>query len=137
MTERQLERVYRDYIACLNRRDLSALERYVQECATHNGRPIGLSGYRQMLEQNFDDIPDLHFNLELLVVNPPYVASRLRFNCTPRATFMNLDVGGVKVSFAENVFYEFAAAKIARVWSVIDKAAIEAQLRSHHDERDA
>jgi len=34
------------------------------------------------------------------------------------------------VSFAENVFYEFKSYKIASVWSVIDKAAIEAQLPS-------
>jgi predicted ester cyclase len=32
------------------------------------------------------------------------------------------------VSFAENVFYKFKLSKIASVWSVIDKAAIEAQL---------
>jgi predicted ester cyclase len=32
------------------------------------------------------------------------------------------------VSFVENVFYEFRNGKIAQVWSVIDKAAIEAQL---------
>ena len=31
-------------------------------------------------------------------------------------------------SFAENVFYEVRNGKIAQVWSVIDKAAIEAQL---------
>ena len=130
MTKDQLERAYRDYITCLNARDLSGLERYVDEGATHNGRPLGLSGYRQMLEKDFADIPDLRFNIELLVVDPPYVASRLHFQCTPRATFMNLNVGGVRVSFAENVFYEFRAEKIARVWSVIDKAAIEAQLMS-------
>jgi len=135
VTTDQLERVYRDYIACLNRRDLSGLERYVHASATHNDRPLGLSGYRAMLEQDFADIPDLRFNIELLVVSPPYVASRLRFHCTPRATFMNLDVRGVKVSFTENVFYEFAAQKITRVWSVIDKAAIEAQLSSHHGEK--
>ena len=128
MTHDQLERVYRDYIACLNGRDLSRLERYVDEGATHNGRPLGLSGYREMLEKDFADIPDLRFNIELIVVDPPYVASRLHFECTPRATFMNLNVGGVRVSFAENVFYEFREEKIARVWSVIDKAAIEAQL---------
>ena len=130
MAKDRLERVYRDYIACLNGRDLSGLERYVDEGATHNGRPLGLSGYREMLEQDFADIPDLRFNIELLVVDPPYVASRLHFQCTPRATFMNLNVGGVRVSFAENVFYEFKEEKIARVWSVIDKAAIEAQLMS-------
>jgi predicted ester cyclase len=32
------------------------------------------------------------------------------------------------VSFAENVFYEFRSGKVWQVWSVIDKAAIEAQL---------
>ena len=128
MTKNQLERVYRDYIACLNRRDLSGLERYVDEGAIHNGRALGLSGYREMLEQDFANIPDLRFNIELLVANPPYVASRLLFECTPIAAFMNLHVGGVRVSFAENVFYEFKEEKIVRVWSVIDKAAIEAQL---------
>ena len=30
--------------------------------------------------------------------------------------------------FAENVFYQFRDERIAEVWSVIDKAAIEAQL---------
>lgn len=132
MTKDRLESVYRDYIACLNGRDLSGLERYVDEGATHNGRPLGVSGYREMLERDFADIPDLRFNIELLVVDPPYVASRLHFQCTPRADFMNLHVGGIEVSFAENVFYEFMEAKISRVWSVIDKAAIEAQLMSRH-----
>jgi predicted ester cyclase len=32
------------------------------------------------------------------------------------------------VSFSENVLYEFDDGKIRNVWSVIDKAAIEAQL---------
>lgn len=132
MTKDRLERVHRDYIACLNRRDLSALERYVDEGASHNGRLLGLSGYRAMLAQDFSDIPDLRFDIELLVVDPPYVSSRLHFDCTPRASFMHLDVGGARVSFAENVFYEFRGEKIVRVWSVIDKAAIEAQLMSRH-----
>jgi predicted ester cyclase len=37
-------------------------------------------------------------------------------------------VNGKRVSFTENVFYEFRADKIVQVWSAIDKAAIEAQL---------
>jgi len=32
------------------------------------------------------------------------------------------------VSFTENVFYEFRDERIEKVWSVIDKAAIESQL---------
>lgn len=119
---------YRDYIACLNRRELETLDRHVREDVTHNGRPLGVAGYRQMLEKDFADIPDLHFRIELLVVDPPYVSSRLRFDCTPKGRFLDLDIDGSRVSFAENVFYEYADGRIAHVWSIIDKPAIEAQL---------
>jgi predicted ester cyclase len=52
----------------------------------------------------------------------------LGFDCAPKGTFLDLPVNGKRIRFAENVFYEFRDAKIARVWSVIDKAAIEAQI---------
>jgi SnoaL-like polyketide cyclase len=60
--------------------------------------------------------------------SPPLVAARLAFRCSPKGKFLGLSVNGRMVSFAENVFYEFRLSKIASVWSVIDKAAIEAQL---------
>lgn len=129
MTKAHLGRIYRGYIACLNAQAWEALGRYVHANVSHNGNRLGVAGYREMLQRDFTDIPDLHFNVELLVVEPPKVASRLAFNCTPRGRFLNIDVGGLKVSFAENVIYEFLEEKIVHVWSVIDKAAIEAQTR--------
>jgi predicted ester cyclase len=123
-----LSALYLEYIACLNRQDWAALGRFVDDEVSHNGRQIGLSGYREMLERDFREIPDLQFSVALLVAEPPRVASRLDFACTPKASFLGLPVNGKRVSFAENVFYEFRGPKIWRVWSVIDKAAIEAQL---------
>jgi predicted ester cyclase len=123
-----LSALYLEYIACLNRQDWAALGRFVDDEVRHNGRQIGLSGYREMLERDFREIPDLQFSVALLVAEPPRVASRLDFACTPKASFLGLPVNGKRVSFAENVFYEFRGRKIWRVWSVIDKAAIEAQL---------
>lgn len=128
MTKAELSDIYRAYIACLNRQDWPKLQQFVDENVSHNGRQLGLSGYRQMLERDFLEIPDLHFNIELLIADPPYVASRLAFDCSPRGRFLGLDINGRTVSFDENVFYEFRADKIVQVWSVIDKAAIEAQL---------
>jgi predicted ester cyclase len=125
---KELSDIYRSYIACLNRQDWSRLGQFVDVDVSHNGRQIGLSGYRSMLENDFRDIPDLHFGIELLVANAPYVASRLAFDCSPKRRFLGLDINGRRVSFAENVFYEFRQDKIVRVWSVIDKAMIEAQL---------
>ena len=128
MTRDELADIYRAYIACLNAQDWEKLGQFVHDDASHNGRRLGLSGYRQMLERDFADIPDLHFNIELLVADPPIVASRLRFECTPKGKFLGLDVNGRRVAFSENVFYQFGDCRIAQVWSVIDKLAIEAQL---------
>lgn len=128
MTPTELTNIYRDYIACLNRQDWPALGQFVHEDAVHNARPLGLSGYRAMLEQDFREIPDLRFNIELLISEPPRIAARLKFDCTPVGTFLGLAVNGRRVSFCENVFYEFDDGKIRQVWSIVDKAAIEAQL---------
>ncbi len=82
-----------------------------------------------MLERDFEEIPDLQFTIELLICDPPHVASRLRFDCRPKGLFLGLPVNGKRVVFVENVFYQFRDdERIAEVWSVIDKAAIEAQL---------
>ena len=129
MDQANLPAIYRDYIACLNRQDWPNLGRFVHDEVSHNGRAIGLSGYRAMLERDFREIPDLAFDIQLLMSDPPYIASRLKFDCSPVGQFLGLDVGGKRVTFTENVFYEFRAGRILQVWSIIDKAAIEAQLR--------
>ncbi|KVL38907.1 ester cyclase [Burkholderia territorii] len=128
MTKSDLAMHYRAYIDCLNRQNWPALGQYVADNVIHNDRPLGLGGYRAMLEQDFRDIPDLHFEIRLLVCEPPRIACRLRFACAPRGRFLGLAVDGKRITFAENVFYEFHDGKIRQVWSVIDKAAIEAQL---------
>jgi predicted ester cyclase len=128
MTRPELADLYRGYIDCLNRRDWAELGRFVAEDARHNGRALGLAGYRAMLERDCDEIPDLRFDVQLLVADPPHVASRLAFTCTPKGVFLGLAVNGRTVSFTENVFCTFSGRKIAAVWSVIDKAAIESQL---------
>ena len=128
MTGPELADHYRAYIACLNAQAWPQLGDFVHEHVSHNGRRFGLSGYRDMLIGNFADIPDLRFTIGLLLSDPPRVASRLDFDCRPSGAFLGLPIDGRRIAFAENVFYEFRDGKIAQVWSVIDKMAIEAQL---------
>ena len=128
MTRKNIGDLYRGYIACLNEQDWPNLARFVHEEVHYNGKRIGLSGYREMLEGDYREIPDLRFNVQLLVSDPPYVASRLNFDCSPRGLLFGVPVYGKRVVFTENVFYEFRDQRIANVWSVIDKAAIASQL---------
>jgi len=128
MTKADLSDIYRNYIDCLNKQDWPNLERFLHQAVYYNGKRIGLSGYREMLEGDFLAIPDLYFDIHLLISDPPRVASRLRFDCTPKGLLFGLPINGKRISFTENVFYEFKDYRIENVWSVIDKAAIESQL---------
>jgi len=128
MTDAELATTWRDYIACLNAQDWPRLGLFVAHDVVHNGRAFGLAGYRAMLENDFREIPDLRFEVALVTCDPPNVAARLAFDCTPTGRFQGLAVDGRRITFVENVFYEWRDGKIAQVWSVIDKAAIEAQL---------
>jgi predicted ester cyclase len=120
--------LYRAYIDCLNRRDWARLGDFIDDRARHNGRAFGLAGYRAMLEQDVREIPDLRFVIGLLACDPPLVAARLDFTCTPRGRYFGLDIDGRTVSFSENVFYRFRGGRIVEVWSLIDREAIAAQL---------
>lgn len=135
ISESHLSEFYRNYIACLNAQDWSILGKFIGDGVTYNGKKVGMSGYRQMLEKDFCDIPDLHFHIQLLICEPPTIASRLQFDCRPIGVFLGIPVNGKRIVFAENVFYEIHQGKIDRVWSIIDKAVIEAQLSSNHSPR--
>ena len=128
MDKADISRLYRNYLACLNQQDWPNLQNYVHSEVIYNAQGIGLSGYRDLLRRDFDEIPDLHFDIQILICDPPYIASRLSFDCSPKGRFLGLPINGRRVSFAENVFYEYSEERIWQVWSVIDKAAIEAQL---------
>jgi predicted ester cyclase len=128
MNKQALCDAYRGYIACLNQQDWQALGQFVGDDVHYNGKRVGLSGYREMLEGDFRAIPDLRFVIERLVADPPHLAARLHFDCTPVGELFGLPVNGRNVVFCENGFYEFRDGRIFDVWSLIDKAAIEAQL---------
>jgi predicted ester cyclase len=128
MTQQELRDRYLGYIDCLNRQDWAHLGDYVGDSVQRNGEALGLTGYRTMLEGDFAAIPDLFFKIDFIVSEPPTVGTRLIFDCTPKAELFGLPVNGRRVSFTENVFYRFTNGKIETVWSVIDQAAIKAQL---------
>ena len=128
MQREEIIDAYREYIACLNAQDLSNLQRHVADNVEYKGKTIGFDGYRDMLVADFRAIPDLSFNIAFLVCEPPMIASRLAFDCTPIGQLFGLPVNGKRVRFDENVFYEFRNGIIRTVRSVIDKASVAAQI---------
>lgn len=124
----EIETLYRNYIHCINQRDWKRLGDFVREDVHHNGRLLGVEGYRAMLERDYQLIPDLHFTIQLLVTGQQHIACRLFFSVSPCGDFLGLPVNGRRIHFCEHAFYTWRDNRIENVWSVIDKSAIENQL---------
>ena len=128
MDNQELSDRYRGYIDCLNRQDWPTLGEFVDQDVHYNGQRIGLAGYQQMLEHDFQAIPDLRFTIDMLITDPPHVAARLCFDCTPVGELFGVPVNGRRVQFTENVFYAFRQGRVWNVYSVIDKAAVASRI---------
>jgi predicted ester cyclase len=47
-----------------------------------------------MLIQDVENIPNLTFVVDRLVCEPPLIAARLMFNCSPKGEFLGLKING-------------------------------------------
>lgn len=130
MTQAETESLYRRYLSYLNERRTDELGEFVHDELTYNGMPMTRLDYQDLIAGNIAAIPDLYFNIHILIANRDQVACRLLFDCTPQSEFLGLQPTGKSISFSEHVFYRFRDRKIYEVWSLIDLPAIEKQLTS-------
>jgi steroid delta-isomerase-like uncharacterized protein len=128
MTVEPLTAVYHRYLECLNERRWDDLGEFVADDVTHNDRPLGLSGYRAMLEDDVRTIPDLRFVPDRVIADGNAVACRLVFQCTPERPFLGFEPTGASITFAEHAFYGFRDRRIVEVSSLLDTNAVAAQL---------
>jgi len=127
---KQTEVFYRNYIDCLNTGNIEQLSDFIHDELTYNGEKTTLKDYKKDRLKERDAIPDLFYDIGLLVTNEDTIACRLNFNCTPIKEFMGIIPNGKKAVFSENVFYKLAQGKISAVLSLVDKDAIRAQIDS-------
>ena len=130
MTNADLETRYRAYLDALNERRLDDLVLYVQDELSYNGEIMTRRQYRDLIAADITAIPDLIFDAHIVVASGDNVACRLVFDCTPQHEFLGFSPNGERLIFAEHVFYHFRGGRIAAVSSLIDRSAIQAQLRS-------
>ena len=124
----RLEATYRAYIDALNERRFADLDEFVHDRLTYNGEEWPFDRYKALLAEDAWRIPDLHYDVHLLITGADHVACRIWFDCTPRHPVLGIDASGRRVSFAEHVFYRFRDNRIHEVWSVIDTDGIRRHL---------
>jgi len=130
MTNVDLETRYRAYLDALNARRLDDLVHYVQDELSYNGETMTRRQYQDLIAADIAAIPDLIFDAHIIVASDEHLACRLVFDCIPQHEFLGFSPNGERLCFAEHVFYHFRDGRIAAVSSLIDRPAIEAQLRT-------
>jgi predicted ester cyclase len=123
-----LEARYLAYLDALNDRRFSELAEFVHDELTYNDDVLTRQQYADMIAADTMAVPDLRFDVRLLLTNDDIVACRLWFDCTPTGTFFGRAPTGRRIAFSEHVFYRFRAGRIAQVWSLIDRDAVATQL---------
>lgn len=121
-----LDAIYREYIAAIQSKELDKISFYVSDEVIHNGKRLGLDGYKDLLLRNIVET-DVDINIKRLVVDSKTVAAVLIF--TTKATteeLVGIRLDGEPFSYAENVVYDFTDGKIREVFSVFEIDAIRA-----------
>jgi predicted ester cyclase len=107
---------YRRYNACCNEHRFDALAEFVAPDVLINGGERGLETYAENLRFIVRGFPDYRWELEHLVVNPPWIAAHLLDTGTHRGTFQNVPPTGRTVSTPEFAFYRVGEDRITEVW---------------------
>ncbi|KAB5578891.1 hypothetical protein GE09DRAFT_1091405 [Coniochaeta sp. 2T2.1] len=128
-----LYQFYTSYIGCINSRTMETeLHKYCLPHVIWGGRKLPVDEYRKVMEDSFDAISGLSFDVRDLVVDDDrqQIFSRIEFTGVPVRSYAGVEPNGRTVRFAEHAMYWLDAGKIARVVTVIDWKAYRKQLTS-------
>ncbi|KAK5443305.1 hypothetical protein LTS15_010840 [Exophiala xenobiotica] len=120
-----LRQFYLDYISTINNAEdlVSGLAQFVKEGLIHShddDAPMSVAAFAQMISQSQKDLPGLHFDVGMLVVENDAdqeagsIASRIKLTYEPTPTTTE--------TFYEHCMYRVEKGKMVRMWSVMDGA---------------
>ncbi|KIW59860.1 hypothetical protein PV05_00126 [Exophiala xenobiotica] len=120
-----LRQFYLDYISTINNAEdlATSLSQFVKEGLIHShddSAPMSVATFAEMIRQSQKDLPGLHFDVEMLIVENDAkqedgnVASRIKLTYKPTPTTTE--------AFYEHCMYRVERGKIVRIWSVMDGA---------------
>ena len=130
MSTEALRQHYVAYISAINAGHADQLDDFVDENVLYNGQPLTKDEYQHLITDSQEAIPNLYFEIQMLVVGNNEVGCRLHFpNVTLQKEFLGQQPSGKSISFSEHVFYKFREGKIYEVWSLLDERAVAAGIK--------
>ncbi|MGV9800110.1 ester cyclase [Mycobacterium sp. NPDC003449] len=123
-----LKKNYLGYIQMINERRFEMSHRFASAEITFSGRTMSRDDYFGGIERGLEVVPDFQWEIDNVVVEGEWLASRVIGTGTPISEWMGCQPTGRPVSFIEHAFYHCPGGRITKVDFVRDVDAIRAQL---------
>lgn len=128
-----LKNLYSIYIAALNGREFSALEKLIADDVRVNGVPREREAVIASLEGIADAFPDFVWTVQALLSEDGRIAARLHDTGTPVRQFLGHQPTGASFGITEYGSYQVRDGQFVDMWFLIDAAALGEQLRAKRE----
>ncbi|WP_033339342.1 ester cyclase [Catenuloplanes japonicus] len=128
MSTEELRDFYLRYVDLANKRDFDRMDEFAHDEVIMNGTPVARDDMVAEFRRHTDAVPDLHWEIQDLVVEGDHVAARLIDTGTPVREWNGLAPTGASVEFAETAFYRVENGRFKDMWYMMDADTLRRQL---------
>ena len=128
MSTEELRDFYLRYVELANKREFARMADFAHEEVIMNGTPVKMADMVAEFHKHIDAVPDLHWEIQDLVVEGDQVAARLIDTGTPAKEWNGLAPTGKSVTITETAFYRIEDGRFKHMSYLMDIDTARRQL---------
>ncbi|MFD4208424.1 ester cyclase [Micromonospora tulbaghiae] len=128
MSTQELRDFYLRYVDLANKREFARMADFAHEEVVMNGTPVKMADMVAEFYKHVEAVPDLHWEIQDVVVEGDRIAARLVDTGTPVKEWNGLTPTGKSVSFTETAFYRVQDGKFKFMSYLMDTDSVRRQL---------
>jgi predicted ester cyclase len=128
MTNVSLREFYDRYIAALNERDFDAMDQFIHDEVTLNGKAATRGDILAVQRDEVGSVPDLHWVLTNLIVDGDRLGAQLINTGTPAKEFVGVAPTGASFEVVEYAVYQVVDGRFKHMAAIHDAEGVKRQL---------
>jgi predicted ester cyclase len=128
MSSPDLRDFYDRYIAALNARDFDAMDTFIHDEVTLNGKPASRADILAVLRDEAGSVPDLRWVLTKLIIDGNRLGAQLINTGTPTREFVGVTPTGAAFEVVEYAVYQVVDGRFKHMAAIHDAEQVKRQL---------
>ncbi|MEU3642896.1 ester cyclase [Lentzea sp. NPDC034063] len=128
MTENSLHDLYLRYIAALNAHEFGGMDEFISKEVLLGGEPGTRDDVVEVLEGIVDAVPDIHWEIQEILLDRDGIAVRLTNTGTPAKEWLGVQPSGASFKIVEYAIYKVRDGRFIHMTNLHDSAEMLRQL---------